>query len=1027
MLNAKLDPENLMRIILICGAFLFATTIACLWDRPSQSAQDPYGGFVAKTNPRTPAEEQKCFHLPPGFEIQLVVSEPEVIKPINMNFDDRGRLWVTQSVEYPFPVSAGRKPRDTIKILEATDGDGVADKVTTFADGLNIPIGIIPIKKGAIAYSIPNIYRFLDTKGDDHADRRELLYGSIGFEDTHGMTSSFTWGFDGWIYACHGFANTSELKAADGSKIKMQSGNTYRMKPDGSRVEQFTHGQVNPFGLCFDPLGNLYSADCHTRPVMMLLRGGYYDSFGKPHDGLGYAPEMCPNYERSTAVAGIVYYAADQFPPAYRDTLFFGDVVTNEVNQYHLERHGSTLKAILQPKFLTCDDPWFRPVDIKLGLDGALYIADFYNRIIGHYEVPLTHPGRDHERGRIWRIVYRGADGKGKAVQPRPDWGQATIQQLVEDLAHPNLAIRLSATNQLVERGGPETVAAVQAVMQPQAAPFQWMHGLWVLERLHALDESRLFAACADKEPGVRVHALRVLAERRVLSDREQALARERLRDPDGFVQRAATEVASAHPSVDNVRALLLERQGVAADDTHLLYAVRMALRDQLRQPEIWAKLPALALSSQYIDYVADVAPGAHTPEAAGFLLSYLKTRRPWRDTQHAYLHHIARYGSETTNKELLELARQDAPTDLRHQAAHFKAIQQGTQERGTQLTGDARQWGEKLAAQLLASQSAEDGVAGAELAGALQAKSVVDSLTKMAGQRKLAEAPRRAALDALIAIDLKGQTQFLERILGDASEEMGLRERAVEVLAGLNQPEAYNALLKALEVAPARLQHSIADRLANSEQGAQRLVSAVAAGKASARLLQEHWINMRLDKYSNLKAEVAKLTHGLPTADERLQKLLQERRTKFSAAKTDAGQGAKVFEKSCAICHQLGGKGAKVGPQLDGVGNRGLDRLLEDIIDPNRNVDQAFRATTLALKNGQVLTGLVLREEGEVAVLADAQGKEVRIPKNTIEERSVSQMSPMPANLVDQIPEADFYHLLAYLLSLRSREYQGR
>src|SRR5439155_9481259 len=118
----------------------------------------------------------------------------------------------------------------------------------------------------------------------------------------------------------------------------------------------------------------------------------------------------CPNYERSTAIAGIVYYAADQFPAAFRDTLFFGDVVTNEVNQYHLERHGSTYKAILQPKFLICDDPWFRPVDVKLGLDGALYVADFYNRIIGHYEVPLTHPGRDHERGRIWRIVYRGKE-----------------------------------------------------------------------------------------------------------------------------------------------------------------------------------------------------------------------------------------------------------------------------------------------------------------------------------------------------------------------------------------------------------------------------------------------------------------------------------------------------------------------------------------------------------------------------------------------------------------------------------------
>src|SRR5262249_27233146 len=219
--------------------------------------------------------------------------------------DERGRLWVTDTLEYPFPAPPDRKPRDSVKVLEDFDDHGRARKVTTFADGLNIPIGLIPVRGGAIVHSIPNIYRLSDTAGDGKADQRSVLYGSIGYKDTHGMTSAFTWGFDGWLYACHGFANDSTVKAADGSFARMQSGNTYRMRPDGSHVEQFTHGQVNPFGLCFDPLGNLYSADCHTRPVMMLLRGGWYESFGKPHDGLGFAPEMCRHDHGSTAIAGL--------------------------------------------------------------------------------------------------------------------------------------------------------------------------------------------------------------------------------------------------------------------------------------------------------------------------------------------------------------------------------------------------------------------------------------------------------------------------------------------------------------------------------------------------------------------------------------------------------------------------------------------------------------------------------------------------------------------------------------------------
>ncbi len=1006
------------RLAHFCSGML-ALTAMVLLSFVSSSAEPP---LVATTGPRIPAEEQKLFHLPPGFAIELVASEPDIIKPINLNFDDRGRLWVTQSVEYPFPAK-GHKPRDTVKILESTRGDGKADKVTTFADGLNIPIGILPLSKGALVYSIPNIYRLSDPDGKDREQKREMLYTQFGSEDTHGMASNFIWGFDGWVYACHGFHNTSVVKGADGKKVVMQSGNTYRFKPDGSHIEQFTHGQVNPFGLCFDPLGNLYSADCHTRPVMMLLRGGYYDSFGKPHDGLGYAPEICPNYERSTAVAGIVYYAADHFPPEYRNTLFFGDVVTNEINQCHLEAHGSTLKAILQPKFLTCDDPWFRPVNIKLGLDGALYVADFYNRIIGHYEVPLTHPGRDHERGRIWRIVYRGKDGKGKPVQPRADWSKATVKELMSDLSHANLEVRIKAANQLVERGGQDAITSAQTVVarSTESTPYKRMHCLWVLERLHALTDKLLEAAAQDPESGVRVHAMRVLAERARLSDDQHKLALEALKDSDDFVQRAAAEVLGTHPSADNMPPLLLLRDAVPEDDTHLLYVVRMAMRNQLRPAETWAKLSTDCWCIAYKRAVADVATGVPTVHAASFLLTHLQEVQETPENLLRYVHHVARYGSDDTIKALLTFARSEHPADVRHQATLFKAIQQGTQERGGKLSADARQWGEGLAKDLLAAKDADSIQAGAELAGSQQMASMRGALVTLAQKKELPEAQRQATIDALMAINSKGHLDLLGLILSDASEPLPLREHVAQTLAATNQTQAHAELLKALAVAPAGLQNTIAGALAGSRQGAEKLVEAVAAGKASARLLQESAVHVQLDKYPKLKERVTTLTKGMQPADQRLQEIINKRRAGFAAAKADATAGVKVYEKNCGICHQLGGKGAKVGPQLDGIGVRGIDRLLEDIIDPNRNVDQAFRASTLTLKSGKFVSGLVLREEGEVVVLADNQGKEVRVPKNTIEERSVSQLSPMPANLVDQIPEADFYNLLAYLLSLRT------
>ena len=224
------------------------------------------------------------------------------------------------------------------------------------------------------------------------------------------MTSAFRRGYDGWLYACHGFNNTTTLKGKDGSSITMNSGNTYRMRLDGSRVEQFTWGQVNPFGLAFDPLGNLYSADCHSSPIYQLIRGAHYPSFGKPHDGLGFAPTMMEHSHGSTAIGGIIFYADDKFPKEFRENFFVGNVMTCKINRDSIIKHGTTFRAKEEPDFLSCDDPWFRPVDLQLAPDGSIYVADFYNRIIGHYEVPLDNPGRDRERGRIWRIVYKGTE-----------------------------------------------------------------------------------------------------------------------------------------------------------------------------------------------------------------------------------------------------------------------------------------------------------------------------------------------------------------------------------------------------------------------------------------------------------------------------------------------------------------------------------------------------------------------------------------------------------------------------------------
>ncbi len=371
-----------------------------------------YGEGVRSTPWLTPAQQQAGFHLPPGFEISLFAAEPTIAKPLNMAFDDRGRLWLTQTTRYPYPAPLDHDPAavdqaaDAVVVLEDRSGNGAADTCTTFADGLNIPIGVLPYGDGCLCFSIPYIWYLRDTTGDGRCDQRQRLLGPFDTtRDTHGMVNSLRDGGDGWIYACHGFNNQSTVAGSDGHAVTMHSGNTFRFRPDGSRIERVTRGQVNPFGLTQDDWGYWYSADCHSKPITQLVPGASYPSFGRSHDGLGFLPPMVDHLHGSTAISGILHIAAESPLTELRQQILSGNVMTSRINRNGVRYRGATAVGHELPDFLTSDDPWFRPVDLQLGPDHAIYVADFYNRIIGHYEVPLDHPGRDRTSGRIWKIT----------------------------------------------------------------------------------------------------------------------------------------------------------------------------------------------------------------------------------------------------------------------------------------------------------------------------------------------------------------------------------------------------------------------------------------------------------------------------------------------------------------------------------------------------------------------------------------------------------------------------------------------
>lgn len=1008
-----------MRVPVLCIVVVLLPTHFTVAQSPGKPAWPP-SPHIAATDPLRPEEQLKKMKLPPGFELQLVAADPDIRKPINIAFDAKGRLWLTETIEYPYAAAEG-KGRDAVKILEDFGPDGKARKITTFADRLNIPIGILPTAKGALVYSIPSIYHLIDSKNAGKADIRDILYTGFGVKDTHGMTGEFQPGFDGWVYACHGYSNASHVKSRGDTAITMQSGNTYRIQRDGSRIEQFTHGQVNPFGLTLDPLGNLYSVDCHSRPLTLLLRGAWYQSFSRPHDGLGFAPHMNEFDGHSTALCGVTYYAADQFPSAYRGRLFIGDVVRNRINAYRLEWTGCSPKAIMED-FVTSSDPWFRPVDIKLGPDGCLYFADFYNRIIGHYEVPLDHPGRDRDRGRIWRIVYRGPDGAGRS-RPVRDLAGADVKMLMQTLGDPNLAVRLQAADQLVERGGTSAVAVLRPILADVARAGlgpQKVHALWVAQRLGKLDDDVLARACSASDKEVRVHAQRILTEKKTWNPKYAALAKLGLLDAEPFVKRVAIEALAAHPAADHVMPIVELRHTASASDPHLLYAVRLALREQLRPAETWKLLKPADWREKDQRAVADVCLGLPHKHAAHFLLQYLSRYDESPIRLRDYAKHIVRYGELQNVSALLLLARTKHAKNLSAQGSILQAVQQATQERGIALTKDDRVAAESIVGDLLQSSQASEQQIGAELAGSLKVVQAMPALLALIKADLAAEALRKSCIAALVTIDPQQAVPPLAGMLADEKQPIAVREQVAAALASVNHAAAHAALAQALQNAPARLQSVIALGMAGSGPGGERLLQAIEAGKASPRLLQDRAIDARLQqaKIPGIADRLKKLTQGLPPVDRKTHDLIAKRRDAFTAFRADVAAGQKVFIKHCAACHQIANQGAKIGPHLDGIGARGLDRLLEDILDPNRNVDQAFRTTVLTLKNGQIATGLFLREEGNVVILADALGKDARIDKNQIDERALSPLSPMPANFAELLSEPEMHHLLAYLLS---------
>ncbi|MEA3213459.1 MAG: hypothetical protein QOE70_6516 [Chthoniobacter sp.] len=471
------------------------------------------GRPIATTEALSAVEAVKAMTLPPGFSVQVVAAEPDVVQPVAYTMDDRGRLWVVENTNYP---TCPGEPKDKILIFEDTDGDGKADKRTVFYDKLTFTTGIAVGFGGVWVGAPPNLLFIPDKNGDDLPDGEpQPVLDGWGWEDTHETLNDFSWGPDGWLYGTQGIFTNSTVGAPgtpDNDRVKINAG-VWRYHPLKKKFELFAEGASNQWGVDWNDYGQGFFEACVIPHMWHCIQGAHYHRQAGSHFNKYTYEDLKTiadfQYEKR-AYCGAMVYLGGQWPAEFRNTFFFHDIHMNKLRNERMERSGSGYKALRNLDFIVANDAWFRGLSPQYGPDGSVFINDWYDKVPCHQQRDFT----DRSNGRLYKIVYQG-------VKPLPvDLQKASDAELVQHQLNPNEWFVRHARRILMERGPkPEVQAALAKMLAEHPDETRQLRALWALHDTGGFTEALALKSLTAKSEWVRAWAIQLACEEGKPSD----------------------------------------------------------------------------------------------------------------------------------------------------------------------------------------------------------------------------------------------------------------------------------------------------------------------------------------------------------------------------------------------------------------------------------------------------------------------------------------------------------------------------